>query len=382
MSNSVFPALPGLSWSVNKTPKFSTRIQRAVSGREFRSPYYSYPLWSYNLSYEVLRADSINLELQTLMGFFMQRQGAYDSFLYSDPSDNAVTTQQIGTGNGSNKVFQLTRTLGGFTEPIANPDLSNVAIYRNNNDWQGNTLMYSTPRTNSLSQSKNLANAAWLTSTNLGSFFTVAASTDIPAPDGNSANVTKFTASAGTRSELFARQLATFAAGQKVVSYYVYVPAGQSGITSWTAYCDWQDTETGTGNTSSLFGQWVRISSTATLAGSRAWLDLNLKPNNAIPPAGFIFYAAFVQEEPGAIATPFITTTTAAVTVTDYSLSPNTDTNTGGLITFANAPANGALVTWTGKFYQRVRFADDSSDFENFMYNLWQAKKVNLVTAR
>ncbi len=30
----VFPTLPGLAWSVTKSPTFQTRIQRAVSGRE------------------------------------------------------------------------------------------------------------------------------------------------------------------------------------------------------------------------------------------------------------------------------------------------------------------------------------------------------------
>jgi hypothetical protein len=32
----IFPTLPGLGWSVSKAPRFATRIQRAISGRELR----------------------------------------------------------------------------------------------------------------------------------------------------------------------------------------------------------------------------------------------------------------------------------------------------------------------------------------------------------
>ena len=51
----IFPALPGLSWSVTKTPTFQTRIQRAVSGRELRALDYPYPLWQFALVYDFLR---------------------------------------------------------------------------------------------------------------------------------------------------------------------------------------------------------------------------------------------------------------------------------------------------------------------------------------
>ena len=117
MSNAVFPVLPGLSWSVVKTPKWSTRVQTAVSGREYRAAYFSLPRWSFKLSYEVLRAGAL-AELQQLVGFFNARQGIFDSFLYADPSDSAVTALQFGTGNGVTTAFQLVRTLGGNIEPV------------------------------------------------------------------------------------------------------------------------------------------------------------------------------------------------------------------------------------------------------------------------
>lgn len=120
MSNAIFPALPGLAWDVVKTPRWNTKVQASVGGKETRARFFSAPLWRWQLSYEVLRQASAFQELQTLVGFFNQRQGRFDSFLYSDPTDNSVTAEQFGTGNGSQKTFQLIRNWGGFIENVVN----------------------------------------------------------------------------------------------------------------------------------------------------------------------------------------------------------------------------------------------------------------------
>lgn len=118
MSNAVFPTLPGLAWSVLRTPRWATRVQTAVSGKETRTADWSTPSWQWELRYELLRDDATD-ELRTLMGFFLQRQGAYDSFLFQDPDDNRVTGQIIDlSASGASATFQLIRTLGGFVEPI------------------------------------------------------------------------------------------------------------------------------------------------------------------------------------------------------------------------------------------------------------------------
>lgn len=117
MSNSVFPNLPGLKWDVGKSPVWATAVKEVRSGKEYRAAYWSYPRWKFSLAYELLRDDATD-ELKTLLGFFLQRQGKFDTFLFSDPDDNTVTGQIIGTGNGTLKTFQLCRTLGGFIEPM------------------------------------------------------------------------------------------------------------------------------------------------------------------------------------------------------------------------------------------------------------------------
>jgi uncharacterized protein (TIGR02217 family) len=134
----IFPTLPGLAWSVTKTPTFQTRIQRAASGRELRALDYPYPLWQFALVYDFLRDNPAAGydELRTLVGFFMLCQGAFGTFLFQDPSDHQVTGQQIGIGDASKTAFQLQRAMGsslpggGFFEPIGAPNVVS-AIYLN-----------------------------------------------------------------------------------------------------------------------------------------------------------------------------------------------------------------------------------------------------------
>ena len=60
-----------------------------------------------------------------------------------------------------------------------------------------------------------------------------------------------------------------------------------------------------------------------------------------------------------------------------YSVDPDT-----GLLTFATPPPNGLVVTADFSYWFRCRFIDDSYDFENFMYRLWQLKKLTFISVR
>ncbi len=132
----IFPELPGLSWSVTKSPTFQTRVQRAASGRELRALDYPYPLWQFTLSFAFLRDNpEAGLdEFRTLLGFYLSTQGAYGTFLFQDPSDQWIADQYLGIGDSSRYTFQLQRTIGtslpggGFVEPIVAPN-SIDAIY-------------------------------------------------------------------------------------------------------------------------------------------------------------------------------------------------------------------------------------------------------------
>lgn len=117
MSNAVFPALPGIKWGTTITPVWKTITHESVSGMELRTALMSYPRYRISLSYEVLRAGAVG-ELQALIGFFNQRRGSWDDFLWMDIDDCTAAGVGFGTGNGSKTSFAITRPFGGFTEPV------------------------------------------------------------------------------------------------------------------------------------------------------------------------------------------------------------------------------------------------------------------------
>lgn len=126
----LFPSLPGQGWPVTKSPRFATRTQKAVSGRQLRIVDQILPIWSFTLTLPVLRDDNdtragngVGLgigytELRALAGFFLALQGAFGQFLFCDPTDSAVSAQALATGDGSTNSFQLGRSFGanGFFE--------------------------------------------------------------------------------------------------------------------------------------------------------------------------------------------------------------------------------------------------------------------------
>jgi uncharacterized protein (TIGR02217 family) len=53
-----------------------------------------------------------------------------------------------------------------------------------------------------------------------------------------------------------------------------------------------------------------------------------------------------------------------------------------GLVTFNTAPGSGLIITADYSYYFRCRFVDDSYAFENFMFRLWQLKKLTFISVR
>jgi uncharacterized protein (TIGR02217 family) len=53
-----------------------------------------------------------------------------------------------------------------------------------------------------------------------------------------------------------------------------------------------------------------------------------------------------------------------------------------GLVTFNTAPGSGRIITADYSYYFRCRFVDDSYAFENFMFRLWQLKKLTFISVR
>jgi hypothetical protein len=119
-----FPTLSGLGWSVHKKPAFSTLVANHASGREVRDALYQNPIWQFELTLDALSSSPTSYpalganSMQTLMGFFLQMQGQFGTFLYTDPVDSAATNVTFATGDGVMQTFIFSRFMGAFLEPV------------------------------------------------------------------------------------------------------------------------------------------------------------------------------------------------------------------------------------------------------------------------
>lgn len=121
MSNLVFTPPPFVGWSVFKSPEMSTLVQPSTSGKTTRASFWANPIWHFKLTWEVLKdGNATPSDFQSLADFFLARGGSFDTFLYTDPTDNAVTNMNFGTGDGVTTAFQLVRTWSAFAEAIQN----------------------------------------------------------------------------------------------------------------------------------------------------------------------------------------------------------------------------------------------------------------------
>jgi uncharacterized protein (TIGR02217 family) len=163
MSNAIFPlprssgSLPGISWNITRAPQFATKVQKAVGGAVTTYAFQPYPIYRWTLEYEFLRSytpagGSPFTEWQTLEEFFKARQGAYDSFLFTDPDDTTAAATLFGTGDGTTTAFQLGRalTVGGFFEPVYNVY---GAAYAGSPQIYKNAVLQASPADYSLSAS-------------------------------------------------------------------------------------------------------------------------------------------------------------------------------------------------------------------------------------
>lgn len=72
--------------------------------------------------------------------------------------------------------------------------------------------------------------------------------------------------------------------------------------------------------------------------------------------------------------------TVANVKVNGIAVSGYTVSSTG-LLTLPVTPAAGAPITWSGSYYFRCRFANDTADFSRFMADLYELKSLKMIGA-
>jgi hypothetical protein len=128
------PVLPNLNgFSVKKKPIFATGMFEFMPGKELQVAQQAFPLWEFELTYEVLRTttnnqiqdgyfDQYSTQYESMLVVFLQSLGQANDFLFNDLSDNSRTGQFIATGDGVTHVFRLVRDWGSgslsMNEPI------------------------------------------------------------------------------------------------------------------------------------------------------------------------------------------------------------------------------------------------------------------------
>jgi hypothetical protein len=413
MSDVVFPISPleliGAQIDLRRTPATATEIQTASSGKELRATWQSYPRYKYQLHIEFLRSAAVYADFQRVMTAFVSALGQYDTFLLQDPEDNSVTQHGFAIADGSSTLFQLQRTLGGV---------------RRSGKWDpASYIVSSTPRTNLCLQSQAFNTAPWAADS---ATITTAAAL---APDGS------FTACkiAETATTAFhgAHQTFTTVAGQRY-TISVYLKAGErqwammtesNGVTA-SAWFDLVNgavgTVSGTGSPTATITKiaagWYRCTLSFTAGGVNANIQARPASANGVSSyagtAGSGVYAWGGQAEQANAATAYVATTAAAVTVNPLywpqygdGFEPVTEVNpatlavfdngtqlaqdgsaytlvSGGGILFASAPAGGHVLTWSGDYFRRVRFAADEFDFDRLFSQMWDGKQIDFISVK
>lgn len=363
MSNAIYPTTVRFSPKVRKSPEFSTIIQSAASKRETRASLTAYPIWNFSVSYELLRQYGSYDELRTIAGFFLQRRGAFDSFLFTDPSDNSVTDEQFGVCNGVTTQFQLTRAFGGFVEPCENIN-SITEIYLDL--WGIKQTVSSTSRANFLEYSAAFDNPAWIKNN-----CSVTANAAL-APDGTN-TADKVTTTTSTDPHIYQTRALVSPVASRTFTFSIWL---------WTDSGQLTDSELFITDNITFFSTVITLTTTPVRHEFTATFSASLATNvfvrfdlpSASPVGGFI-YAWGAQLEERSTASAYIPSTATPVTIAaDYSLTST------GVVTFASAPTSGDI-KWSGTYYMRCRFVDDAADFESFSLNLYELKRVDLIGA-
>jgi hypothetical protein len=152
MSNAIYPGnLRGLTFTVVKNAAFSTLVESSAGSVENRLYQTNNPIWKWTLAYDVLGNNSRWIaggesypDFQRLLGFFLARQGKFDSFLFDDPDDdfigpallpdlspNLQAQLQVVNDGAGNYYSPVQRSMGGeFYEDIT--DLNGgISVFAN-----------------------------------------------------------------------------------------------------------------------------------------------------------------------------------------------------------------------------------------------------------
>jgi hypothetical protein len=408
MGNLVYPAnLPGLLPDVTRTPMFNTGVQAAITGKESRIAYQQYPRIKFELQYELLRDYVTPSDLKALTGLFMACHGKYDTFLFSDPTFNTVASMQFATTDGVTSAYPITATYQNTAGPGGAELIQNFngvpVVYLNRFGFP--ELLAGSSRTIYTLYDIDLTNAAWVktncTVATLGNIVTNGASTSYPCSvftENTASSVNHFVsqgctvpATTGldyTFSGTFfpsARGWAfiqlTESTGSHVAYCFFNISTGPIG-TSATTGANWSNVRVSSTPLVASLG-WFKCTITATKNSAGTTVTASAGPaiaDNTLAYAGSngtqAIYGWGLQLENSSTPTATVITTGATITQADYALGAT------GIVTTALVYTLNLILSWTGSFFYRCRFDDDSFTVTQFLLNFWANKKVTFLSVK
>jgi hypothetical protein len=331
------------AWNMVKTPRFNTIAQETVAmqGNVYVAGAVT-PVWDFKLSIPYLtgRIDDPTSVVAGLLGLFVNAKGRAGTFTFYDSRDHAVTNYQFGTGDGSSQVFQLTRPIGAASEWVQNvvgtpsifingtqvsaniiPDANGTGV-----TWTGDSLLVFSATGGAVTGGK------WTyTGTGSASGFRIRKSTTFTVVPG-----------------------ATYTLSGYIDATHVTSIAG--GSPSWLIYDPTITTQYGFALQS--LGVNGRVTGTFTVPlGVTQVVALSDTGNCTVANAQPLVFSD-PQLELGSSASAYAP---RAFTMDDK-----------GVITFDIAPANAAVLSWSGDFQYLLRMKDDSlQDLTLFFENSW-----------
>lgn len=375
MSNEVYPVLRGVMPPRGRIvlPPPVT-IRTTPSQREYAAADASVPRYQYALAYEWLATGQRGTDLATLLGFYNRHGGPLDSWLYDDPDDNTATASAFGIGDGTTTSWRLLRSFGAFSEPV---------------DAVGPAAVVSV---NGVPCINALANSSFEVDSNADGL----ADALTPYSAGTSGSVTYSLASGGSFGSKVQRVDAanlgttegdragvrwtagglTGLDGSPVTlsAYALIAATGSPKVRLFAQFFSGAGSVLGnidSGEQAGNAGAYQRYSVSGTVpagtASAQVWLWMS----------GRSGAAGFAEVNFDAAQLEFAASASAYSTLVRPTIAWGT-----AQAVFASAPAIGAVLTWSGKFYRRCRFLGAQLDTERFLQDLFRARRVEFVTRK
>lgn len=381
MSNALFPRLPGQTLKVGKKPTGgSTIIQTSTSGKETRISLWSIPTWDFTVSYDHIRqrepyqyigqvpvaaalagSTLISDDLKALAGFFLARQGSFDSWLFDDPTDDFIAQQQLGNGNGSLTTFQISRPFGEFSEPIQNINPNSAPVLAG--AWSPNMAVLPNsiiiPSVTSIISQSGLIMGGWQIA-GWPNYYTCTTqgNTGATEPNWRSAPMPTMTVNdgsvvwtyGGVATVVYLEQAAAQWQASHVypIGAAITPSSGNPGGFSYVAVI------AGTSNSSSPI--WSQTYGERIFDTGLTWQNVGVCPAGVLGPR---------VPQPTSL----------------YSIA-QIGSVTPGMITFTTAPPSNSLVFVTSSFYFRCRFKQDVANFQQFLNQIWQLGTLEFVSLK